>query len=618
MNAKARTKEIPGDWKRETLVFLGIWGFSVLVLAWIFGGDLSVDRDTARDWFFARRFLESGPLQGPTSSFPGLRFGAPWTLFISALQSLGVGIEGLHRICLTMLGLAVAVLYPAGHRLAGRAAGAFAATLLLSFILLENLGGIVWDPTPMPLVSALFCLSVVLLLRNPLRQYLWASALFLAWMVQIHPVALLFVPVYALFALLVPLKNRASSLCLAAVLFLLTVFSLSAHTMLDFLQTEPKLPGQPDAALLREHGHFLWLGLLFCLLEWLQDFGNKEESVRTRLLRQGMLLGPLLLFYGFSCLYGVGYRSYYIAPFLPGLILPAASVLGRQWLWIQERVENQRLPRLIATSLPVAIFLFAGLFVRPLHPDPPLSLRFHEAKQAAKALAARGITDFGQLFSCLNSPQRSFWLTGMELFLNPPEPTRPDLDTCPRPFTLMKIPGDLPKDLGPDWSAWKGHGNASILLGNPELPAEIDRWRVRLSVDETDPKATERSFSTIYSPNSEGGCPLPEGLCDAELFRTSVQEFIFRLTPKDNRGFWVWTAPGEHLWPDSEESLLKSSQPTGIPAVFILPDQKGVSGQFHVRRKPGQELLCAPRPFLGFSTDTDDPIFRLVHGRKQP
>ena len=423
--------------KTSILLLLLVLAGTIFSLVAMAPDELPVVQDTSRDLVLARRCVEGGRClaMGASTSVEELHQGAAWMWHVATLQSLGANPHGIQAISFLAIAIALALLMFAGETEVGPGAGLLAAAATLVYI--GATGGefyTQWNPSLMLLPATL--LHYALLHAARFRSFIFyiASALCLSVMVQLHPVAMIDVPLVLLvFALFRP-PRWPLVLATAVAVFVGSLLSMSwdavfqAGTALQALSADVRGSGSGEAMPL---GYLAYVvvaaGLTGLRLASLETSDNQAR-------RQTLVLGIIATGAGaavvtLALVSGRIQFHRYLIMCIPGLaLLAGAAPQALRNLLARYRGFRPRLPALRLSARPAMAVLFVvtvalcSLALARTEENSDTVYSYRDAAAAARGLETFGIRSYEQAARQVRAPALFYLLSGLQVYLGQDEP----------------------------------------------------------------------------------------------------------------------------------------------------------------------------------------------------
>lgn len=387
--------------------------------------DLPVHADTARDRVDAIRDLSAEParLRGAMGSGANGVQGGAWPLHIEGLRSLGVQFRGIQVLSLFAAALAVLAVFLGAARVWGTESAWIAAVIAaLAVGLPPNAFRVQWNPTLIPLPSAILALSVLGAARSGHWIHYPTAALSLSLINSMHiSTYAAAAPTAIALAIFRPRRRPAAVLFLAALLYTLSQVSLSMDAVLD------NFGNMLHGGILEREGTraFPW-GFLLLLGGALVAWHQARRSPRGRCAADAtaiIAIGTLATMVGIGIVKEIPLPFRYTSAALGALALLGGGAVSQ----LSSLPTLARIQARTRGVLPPLLFLGSMAMVASSGPaseiGPSRRLTFQELVDLAPSLEARGITSYDEAICRIRGPYLPDILIGFSVLpsFRPPE-----------------------------------------------------------------------------------------------------------------------------------------------------------------------------------------------------
>lgn len=213
------------------VALIAVAGVAGLYLATFGAPPLHVD--STYDLLAAQDCLAGVSCDGHHASLAELQQGQGWILLLAGLQTLGLGINGIHALMVGLHVMAIALAWAVVARRRGTRQATLAALVMTAFTTASAEVPLLWNPTLLPLPTVVLGVTLLRMVEAPQRTARWSSvvvaSLALLVAIEAHIVNVLAVPVLVA---VVTLGTARLELAVAAALLPLSLHAaLSPHSV---------------------------------------------------------------------------------------------------------------------------------------------------------------------------------------------------------------------------------------------------------------------------------------------------------------------------------------------------------------------------------------------------
>lgn len=395
-------------------VFAALAMASVVLFCVIVSSGVRVHPDTVRDLFLARECLQSGScaLSGALTSLTYLPQGGAWILHLAAAEALGIPLEVVQKGTAILLAASIGLLFLLARRVT-RTSTAFLATAAFLVMLLACYEPqVAWNPSLVPLPAVLLLACALHTARTRALTPFLGMALCWAFLVQLHPSAVAFLPFLVVVTASQPPARAWLAVPLALAVALVSLAGISRDAMAaPFLALAfggpTAAPGVHGSAILAAAATVVfvvvWVALVLTVSRRLRP--GAEAALGWQLG-----VGPLGLVVIPAALLGHPMQGYYLLPFLPGLALVVARGAERIAAWGRGWGRALAIAGGVVATLQVSVTL-----TRSLGRDDTQPCSFRDVRQVAAGLARLGVHDYDSAFQRLQGPRLECLLAGLQV-----------------------------------------------------------------------------------------------------------------------------------------------------------------------------------------------------------